>query len=68
MTYEEALAALEEIIGKIESGSMPLDESIDYFKKGTELIKYCENLLDKYEKLITTVTAGPDGEIVENPL
>ncbi len=68
MTYEEALAALEEIIGKMESGSMPLDESIDYFKKGTELIKYCENLLDKYEKLITTVTAGPDGEIVENPL
>lgn len=68
MTYEEALAALEEIIGKMESGSMPLDESIDYFKKGTELIKYCENLLDKYEKLITTVTAGPDGEIVENSL
>ena len=68
MTYEEELAALEEIIGKMESGSMPLDESIDYFKKGTELIKYCENLLDKYEKLITTVTAGPDGEIVENPL
>ena len=40
MTFEEALGELESIIGKIESGSMPLDKSIEYFKRGTELIKY----------------------------
>lgn len=68
MTFEEAMGELEGIIGKIESGSMPLDQSIEYFQRGTELIKYCDSVLDNYEKTITVVTAGAEGEISEEEL
>lgn len=68
MTFEEALAELENIIGKMESGSMSLDESIEYFKKGTELIKYCDGVLDSYEKMITAVTPGSGEEISEEEI
>ncbi|MBE7055937.1 MAG: exodeoxyribonuclease VII small subunit [Ruminococcaceae bacterium] len=65
LSFEEAVAALEDIIGKMESGNMPLEESIEYFKKGTELIKHCDKILDKYEKMITIVTPDADGEVKE---
>lgn len=68
MTFEEAIGELEGIIGKIESGSMPLDQSIEYFQRGTELIKYCDSILDSYEKTITAVTPGAEGEILEEEL
>ncbi len=68
MTFEEALGELESIIGKIESGSMPLDKSIEYFKRGTELIKYCDGILDSYEKMITSVTPGAEAEIMEEEI
>ena len=60
LSFEETVSALEDIIRKMESGNMPLEESIEYFKKGTELIKKCDDMLNEYEKIITVVT--PDGE------
>lgn len=65
MSFEEAVVALEDIIGKMESGNMPLEQSIEYFQKGTELIKYCDEMLNKYEKMITVVTPDSNGEVTE---
>lgn len=67
-TYEEAMAELEGIISEMEKGSVPLDKSIEYFKKGAELIKYCDGLLDAYDKLITKVTADENGEPEEEKI
>ena len=67
-TYEEAMAELEEIISEMEKGSVPLDKSIEYFKKGADLIKYCEGLLDEYDKMITKVTEGEDGKPEEEEI
>ncbi len=61
LNFEESLEALQEIIRKMESGQCSLEESIEEFKKGTELIKKCDKLLDEYEKMITAVTPGDDG-------
>lgn len=68
MSFEEAVASLEEIIGKMESGNMPLEQSIEYFKKGTDLIKYCDDMLNKYEKMITVVAPSGDGGINEEEI
>lgn len=65
MTFEQAVETLEEIIRKMESGNVSLEESIECFKKGTELIKYCDKTLEKYEKLITTVTVDGKGNVTE---
>ena len=67
-TFEEAMKELETIVGKMESGSMPLDQSIEYFRKGTELIRYCDDLLNRYEKMISAVTPGVNGEPEEEAL
>ena len=68
LSFEEAVSALEDIIGKMESGNMPLEESIEYFKKGTELIKQCDNMLNEYEKIITVVTPDSDGGVKEEEI
>ena len=65
MTYEESISRIEEIISKMESGRMPLDESIQYFQEGLKLLSDCKDMLDKYEKAITIATGEKDGEITE---
>ena len=61
LSFEESLTELQEIIRKMESGQCSLEESIQEFKKGTELIKHCDQILDNYEKMITAVTPAEDG-------
>ena len=72
LSFEEALAALEEIVGRLEGGSVPLDESISLYEKGEELRKQCQARLDaaqqRIEKIVTdregnaTGTAPLDGD------
>lgn len=50
MSFEEALAALTELVGKLESGQMPLEESVAAFETGVQLSRRCEALLDKAEQ------------------
>lgn len=50
MSFEEALAALTELVGKLESGQLPLEESVAAFETGVKLSRRCETLLDKAEQ------------------
>ncbi len=45
--FEDALKELESLVRKLESGDMPLDESLDEFKRGVELTRHCQDVLDK---------------------
>ena len=45
--FEEAMQRLEEIIGMLERGDAPLDESLALFEEGTGLIKQCRAALDQ---------------------
>ncbi|MDR0630869.1 MAG: exodeoxyribonuclease VII small subunit [Holosporales bacterium] len=45
LTFEQAIAELEEIIRKLESGKMPLEEAVSAFERGAELKKFCEEKL-----------------------
>ena len=71
MTFEQALARLEEIVSKIESGEVPLEESIDKYAEGIKLIKQCRSILDAAEQKIQLLAKGkggtlaPSGELVE---
>ena len=47
--FEEALKELEEIVEEFENKEVDLDTSIKKFKKGTELLKYCESILNEAE-------------------
>ena len=45
--FEAALGELEGLVRKLESGDLPLDESLDEFKRGVELTRHCQDVLDK---------------------
>lgn len=48
-SYEEAVARLEEIVGRLETGELPLEESLALFEEGVKLAKYCTGKLDAAE-------------------
>ncbi len=54
-TFEQALAQLEGIVEKVEQGEIGLEESIEKYAQGMQLIKYCRDILDQAEKRIETI-------------
>lgn len=64
-TFEKSMDRLEEIVRKIEQGSVPLDDALKLFEEGTKLADSCAKLLDKAELKILEVTKGEDGAPVE---
>jgi exodeoxyribonuclease VII small subunit len=52
MTFEEAMAALEQVVGALERGEVPLEQSIALYERGAKLKAYCaEKLKDAEEKV-----------------
>jgi exodeoxyribonuclease VII small subunit len=66
-SFEDALKELEELVSKLEKGSLTLDESIDAFQKGITLTKYCNKILEDMEKKIT-VLQEKEGKTVEKEI
>ncbi len=71
LTFEQALGKLERIVSQIEEGKISLEESIDRYADGIELIKQCRTILDTAEKKIQLLTnregqsLEPSGELEE---
>ncbi len=57
MTFETAMNQLNEIVAKLESGQAPLEESLKLFEKGSELVTFCYDKLNKAEQKISQMTA-----------
>ena len=64
ISFEESLEKLEEIVNKLESGDVPLDDAIDEFGKAMELVKLCENKLSNAEESIAKIVQ--DNGKIEN--
>lgn len=62
MRYSEAVARLEEIMAKVQSGRMDIDELAGLLKEAQELVKFCRNKLYKVDEevkaLLDESTAG----------
>ncbi len=56
LTFEEAIKELTNIVGKIEQGQIPLQDSLEQYEKGMALIKHCRTILQKAEKRIEKIT------------
>ena len=65
-TFEENMARLEEIVGKLEEGDAQLSDSLKLFEEGTKLIGQCRGELDKAEQQVVKLMKGPDGAPVES--
>ena len=61
MTYETALAKLEETVSRMEGGSMPLEDSLQAFDEGIGLIRLLTGRLDAMEKRMMVLLEGENG-------
>ena len=66
VTFEQAMARLEEIVKQLEQGDAPLEDALALFE-GTRLMKKCTTQLDKAEQKVSKLLAGPDGNPKEEP-
>ena len=62
MPFERALAELEDIVTRLERGSVALEESITIYERGEALKKHCDGLLRDAEMRIEKITLGADGK------
>lgn len=61
MSFEDALRALEDVVRRLESGEVPLDDSISLYERGEALRKHCQARLDAAQARIERIVAAPDG-------
>ena len=62
MSFEAALAELEQIVRSLEQGQAPLDESIELYQRGDRLKRHCEARLKAAQARIEQISLGPDGQ------
>jgi exodeoxyribonuclease VII small subunit len=62
LSFEEALAQLEKIVGQLESGEAPLERSIELYERGTALKAHCEARLKAAEAKVEKITLSANGE------
>jgi exodeoxyribonuclease VII small subunit len=57
-TYEEAVAELEGLLARLESGQLPLEELLGAYQRATALLDFCRGKLDAVEQQIRVVDGG----------
>jgi len=50
--FEKSLAELESLVERLESGELSLDESLAQFKRGVELTRHCQDVLNKAQQTV----------------
>lgn len=64
MSFEQAIAALEQVVGQLERGDVALDESIALYERGAALRKRCQDELKRAEEKVAKLTIDADGNAV----
>lgn len=63
LSYEQAIEQLEELVERIESGEIGLEESLKQYETGMALIKRCRTILSAAETKIAELTVTSGGEL-----
>jgi exodeoxyribonuclease VII small subunit len=65
--FEHALTELEELVARLEKGELSLDESLQQFKRGVELTRHCQKILDQAQQVVEKLS-NPQDESSATPL
>ncbi|MDQ6997444.1 exodeoxyribonuclease VII small subunit [Mariprofundus sp. EBB-1] len=60
LSFEQALDGLTALVDKLESGELPLEESVAAFEQGVKLSRRCESLLDQAEQRLQILDSDTD--------
>jgi exodeoxyribonuclease VII small subunit len=61
LTFEQALAELEQIVARLESGQAPLEDSIRLYERGAALKAHCETRLEAARLRVEKIVMGANG-------
>jgi exodeoxyribonuclease VII small subunit len=67
LTYEAALAELEQIVQQMEDGQLPLEAALDLFERGMMLARHCRDRLLAAEQRIEIILKSADGSVITAP-
>ncbi len=56
LSFEAAMTELEGLVGQIESGQLPLEQSLAAYKRGSELLQHCQQSLADVEQQVRILT------------
>ena len=62
MTFEQAMADLEQVVTQLERGDVALEDSIALYERGAELKKHCETKLKQVEEKVAAITLDGSGQ------
>ena len=65
-SFEVALKKLEEVVEKLESGEVSLDQSLKLFEQGVTLVRQCSKRLDEVESKVQVLVSDERGERLED--
>jgi exodeoxyribonuclease VII small subunit len=57
-SYEQALSELDRLVQQMEAGQMPLDELLDGYRRGAELLGFCRGKLQSVEDQVKLLEGG----------
>ena len=63
--FEKSLAELETLVERLESGDLSLDESLQQFKRGVELTRHCQGVLEKAQQTVEKLLDVEDESTAE---
>ncbi len=68
LNFEDALAELEQIVGRLEAGKAKLDDAITAYERGALLKRHCEAKLREAQMKVEQIQLQPDGSLAAKPL
>lgn len=63
ITFEKAMEQLEQIVQRLESGELPLEEALKTFEEGIKLSRLCADKLEESEKKVALLMERADGSV-----
>jgi exodeoxyribonuclease VII small subunit len=68
MSFEDALAELEQIVRGLEGGQQKLEDAITAYERGAALRKHCEAKLAEAEARVAAIVRSADGTVTKRPM
>ncbi|MGV8935390.1 MAG: exodeoxyribonuclease VII small subunit [Gallionellaceae bacterium] len=65
-TFEAALAELEKVVADMESGKLPLEESLAAYQRGSELLRQCRDRLENAQQQVRILEDGALTDFANN--
>ena len=67
LSFEDALAELDAIVRKLETGATKLDEAIGAYERGAALKRHCDAKLKEAQAKVDRIVVGADGSVGREP-